>query len=447
MLRNRTSRTLTGVALLLASAGVCAGQISLTSAVDLALRNDPRVKMAQASVIKANAVLAEARDVYIPNVSVKGGYGASTGVPLDLPVVFSIASDSLLFNFSQRDSVRAAIQGLRAAQFALLDAQQETSEDVAETYLNLDNAERRHAAMADESRYADRLVAIVQDRLDAGQDTKMELLRSQRVAAEIKLGTLHNEDEVASLREHLGRLSALPPAQLTTLPDSIPPFPSIDTLRAPAEESLGVQSSFAAALSKQEQAFGESRYSYRPQVAFGANYSRITTTHTNYPQYYPGFVQQHSDNALSVGLEISIPIFDYEHSAHARETAADAVRAMAEAENDRLHFLEGRSKLRRSLEEIDAKREIADLDRRIAQEQLDTILLQLNSSSSDAGAAMMTPKDEQNARLQEREHYVDMLSAEGELNQDEINLMRQSGTLADWLKRGLTATPAPGGKP
>jgi hypothetical protein len=238
----------------------------------------------------------------------------------------------------------------------------------------------------------------------------------------------------------------MPGAQLETVKESIPALPAANTLSATQVESPGVQSSFAAALSKQEQAFGASRYSYRPQVAFGANYSRITTTQTNYTLYYPGFAQQHSDNALSVGIEISIPIFDYEHRAHARESEADAVHAIAEAENNRIQFLEGRSKLQRNVEELSAKREIADLDREIAQEQLNTILIQLNSSSSGGGTAL-TPKDEQRARLQERQRYVDMLTAEQELNQAEIGLMRQNGALADWLAKAIQASPASNTKP
>ena len=268
----------------------------------------------------------------------------------------------------------------------------------------------------------------------------MELLKAQRTGAQVKLAALNNEDEIVTLREHLGRLVGLPSSQLTTVSESIPPLPAIDALPTLSTEGPGVQASFAAALSKQEQAFGESRYSYRPQVAFGANYSRITTTHTNYPLYYPGFAQQHSDNALSVGLEISIPIFDYEHNAHARETAAEAVRALAEAQNNQIQFLEGRSKLLRSLQEINARREIASLDNKIAQEQLDAILLQLNSSSSDASGTVMTPKDEQSARLQEQQRLVDLLLAKGDLDTAEIDLLRQDGELADWLKSRLSTS-------
>ena len=87
-------------------------QLSLSASVDLALKADPRVHLAQADVDKARAVLSQTKDAYVPNLSMNGGTGEATGVPLGLPVVFSISSQSLLFSFSQKDNVRASAAGL-----------------------------------------------------------------------------------------------------------------------------------------------------------------------------------------------------------------------------------------------------------------------------------------------------------------------------------------------
>ena len=96
------------------------------------------------------------------------------GVPLSLPVIFGVSSQSLVFNFSQKDYIRAARAGLNAAQLQLKETRGQIAEDVAVTYLNLDTAQRRRDAMLQEEGFATRLVTIVQERLDAGQDTKME---------------------------------------------------------------------------------------------------------------------------------------------------------------------------------------------------------------------------------------------------------------------------------
>ena len=122
-------RLATGLAMLAALAGTARAQISMSSAVDLALRNDPRIKSAQAEVVKARADLASTHDAYIPTVGISGGYGGSTGVPLSVPVVFSIASQSLLFNFSQKDYIRAARSGYDASRLAAEDVREQVAED------------------------------------------------------------------------------------------------------------------------------------------------------------------------------------------------------------------------------------------------------------------------------------------------------------------------------
>ena len=55
--------------------------------------------------------------------------------------------------------------------------------------------------------------------------------------------------------------------------------------------------------------FGENRYRLRPQMVFGVNYSRIDTGQNDYTNYYPGFKGK-SENAVSVYIEMTIPIYD-----------------------------------------------------------------------------------------------------------------------------------------
>jgi outer membrane protein TolC len=438
------TRWVTGLALLAALAGSAPAQISMTSAVDLALRSDPRVKMAQSDVAKAQASLAETHDAYVPTIGVSGGYGGSTGVPLSVPVVFSIASQSLLFNFSQKDYVRAASEGLRATELAFQDTRAKVAEDVVVTYLNLDSAQQRQTAMIQENAAAARLVSIVQERLDAGQDTRIELLRARRTAEQIHLQQLHLEDEIAILQDHLGHLLGMPNTTLVTVTNSIPAMPPASALAADSTDGYGVQSAFAGAQSKQETAFGLGRYRFRPQFSFGAEYSRISTSHTNYPLYYPGFqgADHLSDNALSIGIQIQIPVFDRGHQDRAHQADADASHSRFEAEDARNQFLEGRFKLRHSMDELAVRSDLATIDRDLAQEQLNAVLIQLQAESGSSPGTQLTPKDEQNARLQQSAKTVDLLQAQFELQQAQVNLMRQTGTLDAWLKDALSVPPA-----
>src|SRR5690242_180471 len=76
-------------------------QVSFSSAVDLALRNNPRVKMAQADVERTRAILAEAKDVYIPAVSAGSGLGYTYGFPIGTPTLYNFTVQSLVWDQSQ----------------------------------------------------------------------------------------------------------------------------------------------------------------------------------------------------------------------------------------------------------------------------------------------------------------------------------------------------------
>jgi outer membrane protein TolC len=421
-------------------------QVSLTTAVDLALRNSPKVKMAEADLDKARASLAEAHDAYIPAITSGGGIGASAGVPLSLPVIFNFSAQSLAFNFSQPDYVRAARAGMAAATLALNEARSEAAEDVARTYVTLDSALRRRDALTQANSFATQLVKIAQDRFDAGVDPKIEVTRSQRTAVQMRLQKKLVEDEISTLSDHLARLTGVRTPELATVHSSIPDFSATDIANQNGPDSDSIKAAFANATAKSYVAHGDQRYRWLPQIAFSAGYSRISTIGTNYILYYPGFdPARHPDisyNSLDVGVQISIPLLDLVHQAKARGSAAEAARAHFEAEDHKMEFYEGRLKLKNAASELADRAELASLDRDLAQDQLDTIELQLKADSATSESQQMTPRDEQNARLQERQRYIEFLDADLQLRQTEISLMRQNGELGDWLHAAITQPPA-----
>lgn len=424
-----------GWLLLAACAAGASAQISLSSAVDLALKNDPKVRMSEASVAKAQAALQETHDVYIPTVSANGGYGQGFGVPTSLPTIFTLSSQSLVFNFSQHDNIRAAASGLAAAKLALKDMREQVEEDVAITYLNLDSDDRALSVLEQEHSDATRLVTIVQDRLNAGQDDRMSLLKAQRTATQIELNELHLQDEIALLSDHLSRLMGLPDDRLMAISSSIPALPSVQAAASNGNEAdgPGVQAALAGAKSKQELSFGENRYRLRPNMVFGVNYSRIDTGQNGYSTYYPGFTGR-SQNAVSVYVEITLPIYDRRHEDEANGAKAEASRAYFESQSQRNQFLEGRKKLRRSAAELETRSNLAGIDQDIAQEQLKAVLAQLSAESGSSSGPQMSPVDEQNARLKAGQQMVDLLTAQFQLSQAKINLLRQTGQLENWLK-------------
>lgn len=437
------------------TAGRGFAQISLQSAVNLALKNSPKIRMAQADLDKARAARSEARDAYIPTIGVVTGYGQSTGAPLNVPVIFSISAQSLVFSFSQKDYIRATDEVVRAAELTLHNSQIEVAEDTTNTYLALDYSLERKTVLRESIAYADRLVSVTTDRIAVGVDPKVELPKSRRTGTQLRLASLQVDDEIAANRQHLSLLTGLPASFLFTDRSSVPEFTrtpataDVDMDKLP--DSYGIKAAFASAKAKQYTAFGDSRYMLRPQIVLGANYSRVATSLSSYLDYYPRYGgapgNPNSENALSFGLQFNIPLLDMAHRAKARGSAADAARAYAEADQQRGVYREGRSKLANSTRELDLRAQLAHDDREIAEDQLETLKLQLQLDGGASQGPQVNPKDQLNAQLQERQKYLDVLAAELQLRQTQVNLLRQTEGLGDWILSatgGRTMTPTVG---
>jgi len=417
-------------------------QVSFSTAVGLALKNSPKVLTAQADVDKALAALQQLRDAYIPNIVGGSGLGPpSYGFPLGQPSIFNITSTSLVFSYSQHDYIRAAQAALDATRLNLKDIREGVAEDTAITYLALDRDIQRQAALQQQQGFADHLVSIVQERLDVGQDMPIDLTTCRLTAAQIRLARLRAEDETATDQAHLARLIGLPAQALGTTSGSVPPFPatSSDFTDTAPLTSPAVESAYAIARSKRQTAFGDARYLWRPQVYFEGQYSRFAK-YTNIQDYYFRFQQ----NNAAVGVQITIPLYDMVHRAKARESAAEAARAQHEADSIRDQFLDSRLRARHTAAELSARSEIATLDQQLARQQLDVMLVQLKTGTGNLSGPQMTPKDEQTARIAEREKFVTLLNANFEAQQAAIGLLRTAGELETWISAAtLTQAAAP----
>lgn len=437
----RTVCLLTSISALALAAGTTAhAQVSLGTVVDLSLRNSPKVQMAKADLAKAQAVLSESKDAFIPRVTTDGGYGKSTGAPLGLPTIFSITGQSLVFSFSQPDYIRAARASVQATQHALFEAEIEVSEDASNTYIALDNALERQKVVKDEQDIAGRLVEVVNDRVNAGVDAHIEWVKARRTKVQLELQSLVIDDEINLDVTHLSQLTGLPKTGIAAVHSTIPKLTRPVPVRQGSDtvaDSEGIKAAFAVADAKQHTAFGDRRYLFRPQIVLQANYSRVATSLSSYLAYYPRFAgtpdNPNSQNALGFGLVITVPLLDMAHHAKAHQSAADAARALAEANQQRSTFLEGRAKLRNATLELNKRAELAELDHEYAEDQLETLRIQTQAGASNLSGPQVTPKDELNAHLQERQKSYDLLSAELQLHQTQVNLLRQQGGLADWI--------------
>lgn len=410
-------------------------QVSLATVVDLAQRNSTAVRIALADVDKAQAQLSQSKDVIIPSVELSTGLPVFpeigfTGTP---PSIWSGSVRSLVFSVPQKRYIDAARFGVQAAAARLKDAREQVALDASTAYIEFDNVNRNLEASHEQESFAERLVAIEQERAEAGVDPLSEVLQAKLTAAEVRLRRQHLEARSDSLAELLATLTGLPLGSILPDHESIPEIPQVKA-DEPAGKMAGIESARFLAQSKQKAAKGDQETNYLPEMVFGAQYYRQTNLLNSVNQYFKSPLPA---NNFSSGISIQIPLFDMVHRAKARESAADALRATVEAEDAEKQNDIQIATLTGSLRELDTLAEIAELKQQIAQENLKTVKTELevgNGAGNIPGAPpQMTPKNEQMARIEERQKYEDALDAGFELARARLGLLRALGHMEDWL--------------
>ncbi len=433
-------------------------QVSLISAVDLALRHSPRLRVAEADVEKTRAALAETKDVFIPSASVSGGYGQSVGYSSNPPTLFSIQGQSLVYSGSQLPYIHSARLGFNAARQSFMDVREAVAEDVALTYSDLLKDQQREEALQQELDETQKLVSIINDRFSAGRDPHIDLTQAKLNAANLRVTCMHAHDDTINDRKHLADLIG-EPTDIVRVSGGFPtaPLPEGTLMAEAGYANAAVAAAFLTAQAKQQQAIGDSKYLYRPNLMSFVQYNRYATFTDSFkqlrtinPNPTPACEMDPSGPTCTVaigpdqyafGVSIVFPLFDRGRRDRNRESIADASRALHEAEQAQVVALDGQSRLRSSMEELKAQKEAASLSQQLAQEQLEIINLQMNAPVS--GAPVLTPKEQQNARVAERERYLTVIDANFRLRTAEISLMRQSGRLIEWLNGVGMITPPP----
>ena len=435
--RSLHARLTRGTALIaLAAATVMArAQVSLRTVVELAQSNSSSVKLAQSDLLKAESALLQSRDAFVPSLSFGSGLPAfpEVGFTGSLPTIWDANIQSMVFSLPQIRYIQAAKMGVKAAKLGLDDAKEQVALDASTAYIELDTVNQELAAAHEQESDAARMVEIEQQRVDGGVDPKSNLLQAQLAAAEVKLHRLHLETRAATLNKQLSTLTGLPVGSIIPSHASIPEIPAV-TADEPAKRTPGLESAEMLAQSRERAQKGDVERTWLlPELAFGAIYNRNTTLLNNINQYYNHFLPA---NNFSTGFSIRLPIFNFEDRDKVKESAAEALRARVEAEQAQQQNDIQIAELSGSLRELDTLAEIARLKHEIDVQQLETVSSQLGLGNGTSGAnaqPQLSPEAEQQARVDERQKFIDALDAGFDLSKARLDLIRALGHMQDWL--------------
>jgi outer membrane protein TolC len=401
--------------------------LTFRAAIELALRNSTATAISQADWERARATVNQARDLYIPQVTAGAALGYSHGFPLSLegsaPSLFNVNIQGFLLNSAQLDYIRAAKSDAETTAAHNADRRNELIMETALDYMQLDLLESSLTVQGEQHDAAAKLQDIVEQRVQAGLDSQVDLKRAKLAVARTRLDIAQTHTAADQLRLRLSQLTGLPVNAIQTSTESIPQLPAVsqdeDLASQAAANNTAVKIADGVAKTKDFRAEAE-RKLLRPTVDLAGQYA-ILAKYNNYDAFFKTFER----NNLSIGVVVRFPLFNASQKASANAARFDAVKARQEARSVKEQVSAETLRMQRSVQQLIAARDVAQLEHQIAEADIDTVHARIESGGGSL-------KDEQNARVSEHEHYTAYLSASFDLDKAQVQLLRETGELESW---------------
>jgi len=425
--------TLLLAVLLFLPASLLAEPVTLHHAVELALNHATGISIAAADEQHASASYRELRNSYIPQLTAGAGIGWSDGFPLSLegaaPSLFNVTAQSALINPALKDFIRAAQSDVAVSNLHIKDQRNQVIQDVVLSYAELAKWELRLSRLREAQAGEEQMEAAVAQRVKEGIDSEVDSTKARLSVARVRLRLAEAGGATDVLRQHLSRLTGLPIASFEIDPESVPALPVVKQEVKQEEDLSGkvtdanpvVQAAVEHARAQYLRAKAEHR-SLWPSADFAAQYANLAT-YNHYDRFYqPGSFQP---NNATVGVAIHLPFLNLAQHARVQEAESEAFKAKKQAEAARNQVSEETLRLERSVAQMQAARDVAELEYEIAQKSIEAVHTRMDSSTANL-------HDLDNAQTQASERFISLQDVTFELERSQVALLRATGDLESW---------------
>lgn len=440
---SRSALAVISLLALFSPTSLLAEPIPLKRVVELALAHATAGAIAAADEQSANAAYQQLHKSYIPQLTAGAGLGPpSYGFPLALegqaPSLFTINTQSSIYNWSLRSTIQAAKADERMAVLNTKDQRDAIIQDAAQSYAELSKWEQRLVKLQEAQAHADKFQAAVEQRVKEGVDSDVEGMKAKLSSARVRLRIAEAQGSADVVREHLSKLTGLATASIQTDPDSFPtpPPPAEQTIKDAAATAPSVEAAVEHARAQYLRAQGEHRAKW-PSFDLAGQYA-LLSTFNNFQNYYipshPCTVggvsvlcvsNSFQRNNATIGVSIRFPFLNMSQRARATGADAEALKAKKQAEAARDRASEQTLRLQRSVTQLQAAHDVAELEYEVAEKTLTA-----TQTRVDAGTANLHDLDDARAQLSER--FMTLQDVTFDLQRMQLGLLRSTGDLEKW---------------
>jgi len=395
-------------------------KLSLKRAVELAVQNSTELKLALARLVVSQREAGLNRSEFLPNLYTGSGAAYTNGFPLGAPTVFNLSYVQRIFNPPLRGQYRAAEERAKVQQLEAERTRDAVILRAACAYLELAKVRHSLTLLRKERESGRKIVEITRERAREGFELALDVTRAELTAARIEQRILQLEGREDVLENDLRRLTGAPSGRRVEVEaEDLPPYPE-----QPAGElvSLAVANSLELKQAEHERRARQhvlkgERGGYLPTLDVVGQYG-IFTKFNNYDQFYSRF-ERHN---VTLGIRAQIPIFASRTNSAVSLARSELAAAELELREKRGTVESEVQRQARRSRELDAAREVARLELKLAQENVRILQAQF-----DEGRASL--RDLEKARLEENDRWRAFLDADFERQQARLELLRSTGQL------------------
>jgi outer membrane protein len=400
------------------------GKLTMRHAVTLALQNSRELALARVQYTVALNQTAVDRSAFRPNLYTGSGAAYTSGFPSlggSPPAVFNLNYEQAIFDPALKAQQQAAEEHAKTMKLEVDRTRDDVILRTASAYLELAKVRHSLDLLRSEQASSDKILQVTQERVQANQELPIEVTRSQLTAARIQERIIKLEGRDEALTQQIRNLTGLPDGATIEVQPEDPGFEAelqdVQLLDLGMHSDRDLQEAENDRLARQHILHG-AKLGYFPTLSVLGQFSVLSKSN-NYLEFYKKFER----NNGSVGIQLTIPVFSAKIRANIdlakSELSASELALGNKRQQVRLDLLQKQ----RNVRELDASREVARLDLKLAQESM-----QLLQSRFDEGRANL--RDIENARLDESDKWVAFLDADFARQQSQLTLLQATGQLA-----------------
>lgn len=414
------------ISLFVATAGAAEPhKYALRELVARALQNSRELALARVQQSVAEKAAGLQRAEFHPNLFTGSGAAYTNGFPETPggrpPAPFSLSYVQTLFNPPLRGQLRAAEERAHIQQLEVERTRDAVILRTVSAFLEL--AKVRHALELGqrERAGAQKILEITRARAAEGLELSLEVTRAELELARIEERIVRGEGREEALVGELRNLTGVVPEEPLALEREElslgPEQPIGDLVELAMNNNAELKQAELERRAREHRLKGE-RGGYWPTIDFVGQYS-VFSRINNYDEFFRVF-RRHN---LNVGVDVRIPIFSARTSAAVGLAESEFRASEIELKRKRAEVdLAVRGQARRA-RELDAAREVARLELKLAQENLRVV-----QARFEQGRANL--RELERARLEEADKWMAFLDANYNRQRAQLNLLQTTGQLA-----------------